>query len=130
MLAALRIGDYLLAHGVAALTGPDGLTRRALQWLTSRGRATVSVRELQRGPMGARGTADEAAGLADQLVEYGALRLIPAQHIGPGRPPSPSYEVHPDLIRQADRTDRTGAATNAGHLRHADTTDATLAVAS
>jgi replicative DNA helicase len=107
MLAALRIGGYLLAHAVAALTGPDELTRRALQWLTSRGRPSVSVRELQRGPMGARGTAGEATGLADQLVEYGALRLTPAQHTGPGRPPSPSYEVHPDHLRHADRTDRT-----------------------
>ena len=31
MRAALRIGDYLLAHGIEALTGPDERTRRALR---------------------------------------------------------------------------------------------------
>jgi hypothetical protein len=126
MLAALRIGDYFLAHGIAALTGPDALTRRALQWLTGRGQPTVSVRDLQRGPMGGRGTADEAAHLAEDLVQYGTLRAILTQHSGPGRPPSPTYEVHPELLRHADTTDTTPLAGDADSLRHADKTDTTI----
>ena len=107
MLAALAIGDYLLAHGVAALTGPDEKVRRSLQWLSARARSTVSLRELHRGPLGARGSTEDALALAEGLTQYGALRPIPAVHSGPGRPPSPTYEIHPHLLRQADRTDKT-----------------------
>jgi replicative DNA helicase len=109
MSAALEIGDYLLAHGTAALTGPDEKVRRALEWLTARAQAMVSVRELHRGPLAGRGTTEDATGLAERLVQHGALRAIPSTHTGPGRPPSPTYEVHPDIMRHADRTDRTGA---------------------
>jgi hypothetical protein len=104
MLRALAIGDYLLAHGKAALTGPDTLTQKALQWLT--GRSHVTVRDLHRGPMGARGTSEDAAQLADALVEHGALRLVVPDHeASRGRPPSPAYEVHPDFMRHADNAD-------------------------
>lgn len=106
MRDALRIGDYLLAHGLAVLTGPDDSMRRALKWLVSR--ETVSVRDLQRGPMGGRGKVDEAMALAERLVQYGALRSIPIDHKGPGRPPSPSYEVNPNLADKTDRNPKKG----------------------
>ncbi|MGO9763828.1 MAG: YfjI family protein [Solirubrobacteraceae bacterium] len=105
MAAACKIGGYMLAHALAALTGPDPLTRKALQWLTAAGKATVTVRELQRGPIGGRGTAEEASALAKALVKHGALRAAPVECKGSGRPSSPSYEVNPVLT--ADRNDRT-----------------------
>jgi hypothetical protein len=109
MSDALRIGDYLLAHGLAALTGPDPLVRRALDWLA--GRQVVTERDLQRGPLYGRRTADEARALAQSLEGLGALRPLPAAPAGArgGRPLSPSYEVHPDLAG-ADRTDTTERA--------------------
>jgi replicative DNA helicase len=105
MARALEIGDYLLAHAIAALTGPDPLTTRALQWL--KGRSAVTTRELQRGPLGSRGTAEDAATLASVLVEHGALRPAPTEQSGPGRPASPVFEVHPQVCGVADGTDKT-----------------------
>jgi hypothetical protein len=106
MSDALRIGDYMLAHGLAALTGPDPLVRRALDWLA--GKRTVTERDLQRGPLYGHGTAEEARALAQSLEALGALRTLPTAPSGArgGRPLSPSYEVHPDLAG-ADRTDTT-----------------------
>jgi replicative DNA helicase len=106
MRDALRIGDYLLAHGLVVLTGPDDQMRRALKWLADR--ETVSIRDLQRGPMGGRGKSNEAMALADRLVQYGALREIPVEHKGPGRPPSPTYEVNPSLADKTDRNNKKG----------------------
>jgi Protein of unknown function (DUF3987) len=106
---ALSIGAYLLDHALAVLTGPDALTRRALQWLAANNRPTVTLRELMRGPLGSRGTSEDALALADSLTEYGALRPITVEHVGPGRPPSPSYEVNPSIRGSADRTDKTPA---------------------
>jgi replicative DNA helicase len=111
MRDALRIGAYLLAHGLAALTGPDEPTRRALQWLAGRAEDTVTVRDLQRGPLGSRGTAEQASKLAALLVQHGALRLLPDEPAdGPGKPASRAYAVHPELAEAADTNDRNPAA--------------------
>ncbi|HSZ70215.1 MAG TPA: YfjI family protein [Solirubrobacteraceae bacterium] len=99
MRDALAVGAYLLDHALAALTGPDALTRRALKWLVDR--ETVSIRDLQRGPLGGRGTAEEAAALAEQLVQFGALDPVAPDNAGRGRPGSPTFKVNP-----ADKTDR------------------------
>lgn len=95
----MQIGEYLLAHGIAALTEPDEHTRRALRWLERQDESTVTVRDLHRGPLGGRGPAERAQELAARLVNLGALRQAhqaTAPH-GPGQPPSPSYAVNPNL---------------------------------
>jgi hypothetical protein len=121
MRNALRIGDYLLAHGLAVLTGPDDQMRRTLKWL--QGRESITIRDLQRGPLGGRGKADEAMSLAERLVQYGALRAMPVEHKGPGRPPSPHYEVNPDI--SADKTDRISQGVTFYPSDSADKTDRT-----
>jgi hypothetical protein len=98
MRAALRIGEYLLAHGIAALTGPDDATRRVLRWLEKRGDPTVSVRELHRGPVGSQRTVEHAHQLARTLEALGALRPLPSDSAGPGRRKSPTYAVNPCLL--------------------------------
>jgi hypothetical protein len=102
MRAALRIGEYLLAHGIAALSGPDDPTRRALRWLEKRGESTVSVRDLHRGPVGSQRAVEHADQLARTLEALGALRLIPADNPRPGRPMSPKYSVNPSLLSGHD----------------------------
>jgi Protein of unknown function (DUF3987) len=97
MRQALAIGEYLFTHSLAALAAPDPLTRRALRWLNTHSEDTVTQRDLQRGPLGARGNAEDARSLALTLVAHGALREIAAEHTGPGRPPSPTYAVSPSL---------------------------------
>lgn len=96
---ALTIGDYLLDHGLAALTGPDELVRKALRWFEARAEQTVTVRDLHRGPLGSRGSAEDAEALADSLERHGAIRPRLDPHAGKGRPPSPAYDVHPELLR-------------------------------
>ena len=99
MHAALRIGDYLLEHGTAALTGPDAGLRSAIRWLEKRGEPCVTQRDLHRGPLAGRGTAEEAAVLTERLEALGVLRRTVVEHTRPGRPASAAYDVHPDLIR-------------------------------
>lgn len=100
MRAALAIGEYALAHARAALTGPDSTGRDAVRWLTTNAQASVTVRDLHRGPLAGRGPSTDARALADRLAEHGYLRPAeapPATSTG-GRPPSPMYHVHPDLL--------------------------------
>jgi replicative DNA helicase len=99
VLRAMEIGEYLLAHGLSALAEPDERTRHALRWLERQDERIVTVRDLHRGPLNARGPVDHARELADRLVALGALRPAPPS-LGaprPGQPPSPGYLVHPQL---------------------------------
>ncbi|PZS12461.1 MAG: hypothetical protein DLM64_04865 [Solirubrobacterales bacterium] len=99
MRGALRIGEYFLAHSVAALTTPDELTRRALRWLAAREEPTVTQRDLHRGPLNSRGSAGEAQELVAALIEACALRphAAPESDARGGRPPSPVYKINPHL---------------------------------
>jgi replicative DNA helicase len=101
MRAALRIGDWSLAHAQALLTGHDSDYRRALAWLIRHGEAEISLRDLQRGMSNA--TSDDARELADRLEARGVLRALeqPMPSKRGGRPPSPRFAVHPDLRRGA-----------------------------
>jgi replicative DNA helicase len=105
MRDALRIGEYLLAHARAALTGPGSESRRALNWLAGRGEPTVTVRDLHRGLFRGHGPTENAAAVAVALVNLGALRPAAGsdEPRGRGRPPSPVYEVHPDLVSGVSR---------------------------
>jgi hypothetical protein len=103
MRDARRIGDYLLAHGLTALTGFDPLARRALKWLARRGQPTVTQRDLHRG-VAKGGTAEDAAALARRLEQLGALRPLPSKSDGTGRPPSAAYDVNPYLLGGAAKS--------------------------
>jgi hypothetical protein len=95
MRAALRIGEYLLAHGIAAFTAPDEMTQRALRWLERRGETTVTQRELHRGPLGGRGKSADAERLAAKLLKLGITRELPNEHSTSRR-----YRVHPALTQR------------------------------
>lgn len=104
MQRAIRIGDYILAHGLLALSTPDPLLRRTLKWLAEQladGVYRVSQRDILNGPLGKNGKADMAAKLAGQAVECGALRPVATVDESPnpkgGRPPGPRYEINPRL---------------------------------
>jgi hypothetical protein len=101
MRYAIRIGHYFLAHARAAYAqmGADPDVERAqfvLEWLTAHDKSTVTLRELYQGTRGRfRRVADLRPALA-VLVDHGFLRAqAQASHPGPGRKPSPVYEVNP-----------------------------------
>jgi hypothetical protein len=98
MRSALRIGEYLLAHSLLALTESDPLTGRALRWLAHHGQAMVTQRELHRGVL-SHGKAEDADALLGKLVELGALRVrASGEDPNNGRPPSTEYYVNPNLL--------------------------------
>jgi hypothetical protein len=100
MAAAVRIGDYLLAHGIDALTGPDLLVRKTREWLEKHRKPTVTQRDLERGPLNGRGRAAAAAELADRLVTLGVFQSMRAAAGNKG----PVWAVHPDLTSPIVRT--------------------------
>jgi replicative DNA helicase len=101
MRNAVKIGDYFMAHSLAALTVPNRLERRALRWLGERladGDATVTQRDLQRGPLNSRAKAKEAEKLVQALEARHALRPVgDHDERRVGRPPSPTFEINPTL---------------------------------
>lgn len=101
MSRAIRIGEYLLAHGLLALSAPDQSLRRTLKWLAHFDGDEVSHRDIHNGPLGKNGKAERAAELAGKAVEMGALRLVPPSGEAPsakgGRPRGPRYQINPQL---------------------------------
>lgn len=98
--AAVRIGECLTAHALAALDPEANSLRPTVGWLARNASPTVTVRELHRGALGARGEADLAHDLARRLEKLGYLRGLPDAGPGPqgGRPASPTYEVNPSVL--------------------------------
>jgi hypothetical protein len=108
MRKALGIGEYLLAHAIAALSMPNELDRRATCWLASCGKKVVTQREIHRGPpMNKRGTAAEAAELIQRLVDLDVLRgpYVAASGAQGGQRRSPAYAINPHLRRAARQED-------------------------
>ena len=106
MRDAVVIGEYLLAHGIVALTGPDARTRHALRWLARNGKRTVTVREIHRGPLSSRGPVEEAEELARALEALGAVRALPPDRRLPGQSgqaKSPAYDVNPRALNLGAR---------------------------
>jgi|GEM_PF-1778814 len=106
MRGALLIGEYLLEHALAALTLHDEGNRRALAWLSRCDTAVVTQREIHRGLLGSRGSADDAKRLCLELVRLGALRAIAAGRRMPGEHRSPVYEINPSVRGDAPRGPR------------------------
>jgi hypothetical protein len=111
--AACVLGEYGEAHALAvydlmgALPHIEG-ARRILRWLRSTRRAAFSEREVsQMFGIGRDGrffaSMDDLRSCLRVLVEHGYLRPEgAAPRRGPGRPPSPSYVVHPGWLTTRD----------------------------
>src|SRR5262249_12587559 len=101
MVAARRIGSYLLEHALAAFAemGVDPSVegaKRILAWVGQHGKTRFNQRELFEG---LKRHFPHVGGLRPGLavlVEHNYLRALPrAEHPGPGRKPSLAYEVNP-----------------------------------
>lgn len=103
---AIRIGRYLIAHAQAAYTlmGADPEVERAklvLAWATAAQRTHFTVRELYQGTKGRFKRVAELTPALSILVDHGFIRAVaPTLHPGPGRKPSPTYEVNPLVYAQ------------------------------
>ena len=106
---ASMIGDYYAAHALAAFDdmGADQSTRNArviLAWIERSGSTTFTKREVFRALKSSQfpTAADFDPPLA-VLEAHGYLRQLdqPAPRRAGGRPPSPSYLVHPEVHQAA-----------------------------
>jgi replicative DNA helicase len=107
MQAALQVGGYYIAHALAAFDhmGTDQVledARAVYRWLKRTRPGRFTRREAHMGLSRSRfpKAADLDAPLA-LLEDHGCIRQVPEpERTGPGRRPSPTYEVHPDLATE------------------------------
>lgn len=100
---AIRIGDYFTDHARAAfhLLGDTGTSNAAylLGHLVKKDIKEFTIRSLHvELPRGRFATAEDVTAAVTVLEDHGYVRPQPKpERTGPGRKPSPSYLVHPDL---------------------------------
>ncbi len=102
MTKAIDVGHYLLAHAVAAFAvmAADPAVddaRHVLAWLERRKPRTVCVRDLYRAMEAQFPKAEAIEPALALLVDHGYLRQVETPAGRNGRPPSPKYDVHPDI---------------------------------
>ena len=104
--AAIVIAEYLIEHARAAYAamGLDPTIANVptlLAWIKRTGRDSFSRRDARHAVRSRiRSDADLDDALAD-LEHHGYIRLRPHQRRpGQGRPASPTYDVHPSLVRR------------------------------
>lgn len=111
--AGTRLGTYYLAHALAVFDymGADPLVEDArylLDWIGRRGQQVFSRRDAyapNRARFAKPADLDPALGL---LVDHGFIQPVepPARGSSGGRPASPRFAVHPDVL-DTQRTERT-----------------------
>jgi hypothetical protein len=112
MNAAARLVAYFKSHACKVYTvlDADPLHRdavRVLRWIANSVNSAnsanheqgISVRDVHRGVLGSRKSVEDTETIISVLVRHGYLRpvLMEAKK-GPGRRPSPRYEVHPSVF--------------------------------
>ncbi|GAA3457696.1 DUF3987 domain-containing protein [Dactylosporangium matsuzakiense] len=114
---AALLGEYYAAHALAAFDdmGADNTTRNAqtiLGWIERTGATAFTKRDLYRAVKSAQiGTVADLDPALTLLDAHGYLRQLdpPARSPKGGRPPSPSYLVHPEVHRPAATVHPIGA---------------------
>ncbi len=110
--AAIRIGRYATAHAKIAylMMGADPALVRAhkiLDWISRKGKQEFSKREVQRDMPTVFRKAEEVDPALKVLIDRGWIRPRQQEETEgsvAGRPPSPSYEVHPDMTYSTNWT--------------------------
>lgn len=105
LLAAIAIARYLAPHAEAVLNmmqaqegAGDEDARYVLRWIERHGRRDFTKSEAQHQGKRRFPKADEIDQALTELTRRGYIRPIPAEPAGPGRPPSPKYEVNPAVF--------------------------------
>jgi hypothetical protein len=114
MKAALSLAEYLIAHAKAvyATMGADPVVtdaQQALGWLERTGQATFTARDMFNGVRGHFKTMAPLQKALDLLEWHGYIRAVTSKKKGPGRPPSPRFEVNPSWRCQHQRPPQSSA---------------------
>lgn len=100
--AAVKIARYLIPHAEAVLalmqtkeTPREDDARYVLRWIERHSRREFTKRDVHQHGKRRFPKADNLDQALAELTRRGYIRLRPSDATGPGRPPSPSYEVNP-----------------------------------
>ena len=117
--AAVEVGRYLVPHAEAVLNmmkakegSGDDDARYVLRWIERHGRREFTKRDAQQHGKRRFPKADDIDPALAELARRGYVRLRPLDATGPGRPPSPSYEVNPAAFVNADGEKRSQNSQN------------------
>jgi replicative DNA helicase len=126
--AAISIARYAIphAHAAYATIGADPSVEAAkhlVAWIDRSGRSTFSRRDAFEGTKGRFKKVADLDPALELLADQGYIRpREPEERAGPGRKPSPSYDVHPALgavhnsHNSHNRLHTSGGAAGAGEL--------------
>jgi hypothetical protein len=106
--AAVEIARYLVPHAEAVLnmmlaseeTAEDD-ARYVLRWIERHGRREFTKRDAQQHGKRRFPKADDIDPALAELTRRGYIRLRPVEASGPGRPPSPTFDVNPATFADA-----------------------------
>lgn len=106
--AAVVIARYLVPHAEAVLNlmlaseeTADDDARYVLRWIERHGRREFTKSEAQHHGKRRFPKADDIDPAMVELTRRGYIRPQPVEATGPGRPPSPTYEVNPAAFAEA-----------------------------
>jgi hypothetical protein len=106
---AIRIGQYLIPHARAAFAamGADAVVEHAktiLRWIENQNAREFTKRDVHQAFRGRFKRVEELDAPLELLRTHGYLASRPTASAGPGRKPSPKFEVNPLwLSRSTDR---------------------------
>jgi replicative DNA helicase len=98
---AILVGHYLIPHARAAFSemGADPAVEEArhiLSWIKKKHQSTIKKRDIFEGTKGRFKRAEDLDKPLDVLLEHEYLRQMAGpERRGPGKPPSPVFEVNP-----------------------------------
>lgn len=105
--AAIEIARYLVPHAEATLRmmaandeNSDDDARYVLAWIERHGRREFTKSEAQQHGKRRFPKADDIDPALMALCGRSYIRLRPTEFTGPGRPPSPTYEVNPVIFEE------------------------------
>lgn len=105
LLAAVEIARALVPHAEVVLrlmgnADPSGASdaRYVLRWIERHGKRVFAKREAQQHGRRRFPKADDIDPALTELVQRGYIRQRPLKASGPGRPPSPAFDVNPAVF--------------------------------
>jgi len=116
---AITIVRWSIPHAEAVLnlmaageSSDQSGARYVLRWIERHGRREFTKRDAQQHGRRRFPKADDIDAALAELARRGYIRLRPAETSGPGRPPSPTYEVNPAVFENGNTEKRAQYAHN------------------
>jgi hypothetical protein len=111
--AAIEIARYLIPHAEAVLgmmLASDDSTeddaQYVLKWIERHGRQEFTKSEAQHHGKRRFPRADDIDSALGEITRRGIIRSRPLGVVGPGRPPSPAFDVNPAIFDSRNREPR------------------------